>query len=546
MLDLARLADAIRYEGGVSRRLFLAYSSALASLPLLAARTEAADRTKFDTDPFSLGVASGDPDATSVVLWTRLAPKPLQGDGGMKPEAVRVAWELAEDEAFTKGVTKGEAIASPVLGHSVHVEAKGLKPDRWYFYRFRAGEATSPIGRTRTLPPAESLPEKLTFAFASCQHYEQGYYTAYGQMLKDTPDLVFHLGDYIYEYPHDPKSKAKRVRQHTGPKDRKIKTLNEYRERHALYRADAYLNKMHAACPWFVTWDDHEFDNNYANDIQEEQPNGAPRTPPAEFLLQRAAAYQAYYEFMPLRKRSLPHGADMMLYRKARFGRLAEFFVLDTRQYRTPQPNNDGLKPLNAEALKNTNTLLGRRQKGWLQAGLLQSTGTWNVLAQQVMMLMAAFPIKGKDDTDDEPKYAMDQWPGYAFERMELLRWLAERKIANPVVLTGDIHTNWANDLRIDDRQTDSPVVASEFVCTSISSGGNSSWINAEAQKVLPAKNPGVRFLNGERGYVRCVVTPKTWQSDYVVCEDVLQPNGKIATRASFVIEAGQPGLKKA
>jgi alkaline phosphatase D len=547
MLDLSRLADAIRYEGGVSRRLFLAYGSALATLPLLASRTEAADRTKFDADPFSLGVASGDPDASSVLLWTRLAPKPAEPEGGMKAEAVKVTWEIAEDEAFTRGVTKGDAIASPALGHSVHVEARGLKPDRWYFFRFRAGDATSPIGRTRTLPDAESTPDKLTFAFASCQHFEQGYYTAYSQMLKDTPDLVFHLGDYIYEYPHNPKAKAKLVRKHTGPKDRKIKTLNDYRERHAQYRSDPYLNKMHAACPWFVTWDDHEFDNNYANDIQEKQPKNAPRTAPADFLLQRAAAYQAYYEFMPLRKRSLPRGADMTLYRKASFGRLAEFFVLDTRQYRTPQPNGDGMKPLNAEALKNTNTILGRKQKGWLQASLLESTGTWNVLAQQVMMAMVGFPIKGdKDEAGDEPKFAMDQWPGYAYERIELMRWLAERKISNPVVLTGDIHTNWANDLRIDDRKSDSPVVATEFVCTSISSGGNASWVTPEAQKVISSKNPGVRFVNGERGYVRCVVTPKTWQSDYVVCEDVLQAAGKIATRASFVVEAGQAGVKKA
>jgi alkaline phosphatase D len=539
MLDLSRIPEAVRSEGGVSRRLFLAYGAALAALPSLSLRTTAADRkTSFSSDPFSLGVASGDPDATSVVLWTKLAPSPLDPDGGMKPEAVAVTWEIAEDEAMTKVVRSGSAVAAPQLGHAIHVVAAGLKPDRWYWFRFRAGDATSPIGRTRTLPAADAMPDRLKLAFASCQHYEQGYYTAYEQMARDDVDLVFHLGDYIYEYPHRPNTKL--VRKHTGRTDSKIKTLDDYRGRHALYRSDPLLHGMHARCPWFVTWDDHEFDNNYANDVQEEQRDGTPRANPVDFLVQRAAAYQAYYEFMPLRPRSLPRGPDMLLYRKASFGRLAEFFVLDTRQYRTVQPNGDGLKPLNEEALKDTNTILGRQQRGWLQAGLITSLATWNVLAQQVMMGMVGFPIM------DGLKYAMDQWPGYARERMDLVRFLAERRVPNPIVLTGDIHTNWVNNLRVDDREPDTPVVATEFVGTSISSGGNSSWINPEAREKLPALNPCVQFLNGERGYVRCTVTPSTWTSDYVVVEDVLRPDGKVQTRASFVVEAGRPGAKPA
>lgn len=537
MLDLNRIPEAVRSEGGISRRLFLAYGAALAALPSLATRATAADRkVTFVADPFGLGVASGDPDATSVVLWTKLAPKPLDPDGGMKPEPVAVVWEVAEDEMMKKVVARGTAIATPQLGHTIHAEVGGLQPSRWYFYRFTAGDAVSPIGRTRTLPAAESVPEKLKFAFASCQHYEQGLYTAYDQMAKDDLDLVFHLGDYIYEYP----GVDKRVRKHTGPKNNKIKTLADYRERHALYRSDPLLHGMHARCPWFVTWDDHEFDNNYANDVQEEQPKGRAKADPVDFLVQRAAAYQAYYEMMPLRRRSLPNGPDMLLYRKASFGRLAEFFVLDTRQYRTPQPNNDGLKPLNDEALRKTNTILGRKQRGWLDAGLITSTATWNVLAQQVMMAMVAFPL------GDEPKYAMDQWPGYAYERMDLVRFFADRRVPNPVVLTGDIHTNWVNDLRVDDRNPETSIVATEFVCTSISSGGNSSWVTAEAQELIPQRNPGVRFVNGERGYVRCTVTPKQWISDYVVVEDVTKPGGKVLTRASFVVESGKPGATKA
>lgn len=538
MLNWRRLAEAVRYEGGVSRRLFLAYGAALAALPTWRTRTQASGaRPRFDANPFSLGVASGDPDASSVVLWTKLAPKPLSPDGGMKPEPVQVAWQLAEDEAMTKVVAKGTTLAIPQLGHSVHVEAKGLNPNRWYWYRFTCGDAVSPIGHTRTLPTNSVLPEKLKFAFASCQHYEQGLYTAYDQMAKDDLDLVFHLGDYIYEQPN--RETAKTVRKHTGPKDVKIKSLADYRERHALYRADPLLHKMHAQCPWFVTWDDHEFDNNYANDIQEEQPKGKAKADPVDFLVQRAAAYQAYYEFMPLRSRSLPRGPHMLLYRKASFGRLAQLFILDTRQYRTDQPNGDGLKPLNEEALNKTNTILGRKQRGWLNAGLLSSTAIWNVLAQQVMMAMVEFKLS------DRSGFPMDKWSGYAHERMELVRFLAERKVANPVVLTGDIHSNWANELRVDDRRHDSPIVATEFVGTSISSGGNGPKSVAGLDKLL-ADNPCVKFHDRQRGYVRCTVTPKSWTSDYVEVEDVLHPGGKVVTAASFVVEAGSPAIKKA
>jgi alkaline phosphatase D len=536
MLDLTQLPQAVRAEGGLTRRLFLAYGAALAAVPHLATRAIAADRrVTFPADPFTLGVASGDPDPTSVVLWTRLAPDPADPDGGMKPDMVPVSWEVAEDDAFKKVVARGTAVATPQLGHTVHAEARGLRPDRWYWYRFRAGDAASPVGRTRTLPAADANPDKLRFAFASCQHYEQGLFTAYDQMMKDELDLVVHLGDYIYEYaPVD-----KRVRKHTGPTKNKITTLADYRQRYMQYRADPLLHGMHAKCPWLVTPDDHEFDNNYAGEVQEAQPKGVAKADPADFLARRAAAYQAYYEMMPLRPRSLPTGPDMLLYRKAAFGRLAEFFVLDTRQYRTPQPNGDGTKPLVGEALRPTNTLLGRRQRGWLEAGLLISTATWNVLAQQVMMGLVEITSAARSG------YSMDQWPGAVHERIALVKFLADRKVPNPVVLTGDIHSNWVNDLRADDRQHDTPVVATEFVGTSLSSGGN-GVDQPKGVDALLAANPGVKYHNRERGYVRCTITPGTWASDYVVVEDVTKPGGKVLTRTSFVVEAGQPGAKKA
>ncbi len=521
------LRAAARREGGMSRRLFLAFGAALAGLPGLTQTACSARTAAFQADPFRLGVASGDPDHESVVLWTRLAPQPLEPDGGMGPERVPVIWEVAHDEGFTRIAAQGTTQAGPLLGHSVHVEARGLQPDRWYWYRFRAANAESPVGRTRTLPDPGANPARLRFAVASCQHYETGLYSAYAAMAKDDLDLVCFLGDYIYEAA----GRDGLVRKHAGPK---LTTLADYRIRYAQYRSDPLLAAMHARCPWLLTWDDHEVENNYAGDISERT-----AADPVEFLIHRAQAYQAYYETMPLRRNAAPRGPDMRLYRRASFGKLAEFFVLDTRQYRTDQPNGDRASDLNAAALNPSNSLLGRTQREWLQQGLAASAGTWNVLAQQVMMALV--------DTapGDERRYSMDQWPGAAHERMELVRFMQERRVANPVVLTGDIHSNWVNDLRVDDRRPELPVVATEYVGTSISSGGNGSEA-AAARAVLQAQNPCVRFHNRERGYVRCQVTQAQWRSDYVVVPDVVKPGAPAAVRASFVAEAGRPGAHPA
>lgn len=529
MLDLSHLREAVRHENGVSRRLFLAYGAALTALPLLGGRTQGAVRRRmaFNSDPFSLGVASGDPTHSGVVLWTKLAPQPFEPAGGLPPDAVPVAWEIARDEALKDVIQRGMAVATPELGHTVHVEVEGLQPDRWYWFRFHAGDATSPIGRTRTLPEPSALPDRLRFGVASCQHYEFGLYTAYEHMAKDELDLVFHLGDYIYEYA----ARDNLVRKHLGGK---LKSLADYRLRYAQYRADPLLQRMHTRCPWFVTWDDHELENNYANNISAQA-----GVDPVEFLAMRAHAYQAYYEMMPLRTKSLPSGPHLQLYRQARFGKLAEFMILDTRQYRSDQPNNDGAGELNAAALDPQQSLLGKTQADWLKKSLKESHGTWNVLAQQVMMGMVDF-IPG-----DVQKYAMDQWPGYAHERMELVQFLADQKIANPVVLTGDIHSNWVNDLRVDDRRPETPIVATEIVGTSISSGGNGQRDVPNLGSLL-AENPCIKFHNRQRGYVRCTVTPQEWRSDFVVVEDISQPGAPAVQLASYVVEAGQPGAKPA
>ena len=266
MMNFSNLEDYLRYEGGLSRRLFLSYTAALSAVPFLGTGC-ASNRVKanFENNPFTLGVASGDPDSDGMVLWTKLAPKPLQLDSGMPIEGyVDVSWEIANDEEFKNIIKSGTAQASSSLGYSVHVEAEGLKSDNWYFYRFHCGNYTSRVGQTRTMPQANADVQKLKFAMTSCQHYESGLYTAYEQMAADNVDLVFHLGDYIYEYA----GKDGRVRKHIG---KEIETLAEYRQRYAQYRLDKHLQMMHAKCPWLVTWDDHEFDNNWADEVSEKK-----------------------------------------------------------------------------------------------------------------------------------------------------------------------------------------------------------------------------------------------------------------------------------
>lgn len=515
------ISDALR----LSRRSFLLATSSLAAAALWSSRAFGAVTRYpvFSNYPFQLGVASGDPTSDGVVLWTRLAPRPLDG-GGMAPEPVEVAWAVAEDEQMTRVVSKGTTVAKSDWAHSVHVEVSGLRPDRWYWYQFKAGTEVSPKGRTRTLPLAGSRPSRLRFAFASCQHYETGYYTAYDHMAREDLDLVFHLGDYIYEGGIGT----------TGPRrhnSKEIYSLEDYRNRLALYKSDAALRTMHAAAPWIVTWDDHEVDNNYANDISEEK-----GVAPEQLLRRRAAAYKAYYEHMPLRRASLPHGPDLKLHRRVAYGTLAEFFVLDTRQYRTDQPCGDGNKPPCDEVMNPAATLLGRRQRNWLFDGLDRSKATWNVLAQQIMMARV-------DRTPGAvAAYSMDQWPGYEVERRQVLKHFQTRRISNPVVLAGDIHTNWANELLVDFDNLESRAVATEFVGTSISSSGDGVNVpkNIDA---LQSENPFVKFHNAERGYVRCEVTPAQWRSDYRVVEYVTRPGAPLVTRRSFVVETGRPRL---
>ncbi len=515
----------------MSRRTFVAASASFAVAALLSTsrlRGATAAAPKFSAYPFSLGIASGDPTPDGVVLWTRLAPTPLEPGGGMPAQAVEVSWQLTDDEAMTRVVRAGTAVANPQWGHSVHVEVEGLRPDRWYWYQFKVGGEVSPKGRTRTMPAANSTPERLRFAFASCQHYETGLYTAYEHMVREDIDLIVHLGDYIYEGA----AREGQLRRHNSAE---IVTLDDYRARYALYKLDPALQAAHAMAPWIVTWDDHEVENNYAATI----PQLTSKHPPADFLRRRAAAYQAYFETMPLRRTQLPSGPDMLLYRGLNFGRLAQFHVLDTRQYRSDQPQGDGRKPPSPVLLDPKGTLLGAQQREWLSAGLERSPATWNILAQQVMMARVDL------EKGDRVMHSMDQWPGYEFERRRVLQHFRDKKIKNPVVLTGDIHSNWANELMLDQDRPGSPNVGVEFVGTSISSSGDGTATPKSAEHLL-AENPFLKFHNTERGYVHCEVTPAQWKTDFKTVPFVTRSGAPLNSRARFVVESGRPILQTA
>lgn len=502
----------------VTRRTFL---GSLPLWPLVAAQARPDRWRPSSLDPFSLGVASGEPASGGFVIWTRLAPDPLNG-GGMPPVAVSVGWEVARDDRLQSVVRRGRVVAHPERAHAVHVEIDGLQPDRWYFYRFRVGDTVSPVGRARTLPMAGAIVSRLRFAFASCQHFEQGYFTAYRHMADEDLAVVFHLGDYIYESAPD----DGRARRHRGPE---LFTLQDYRNRYAQYKLDPNLQAAHAACPWIVTWDDHEVADNYAGAISEND------DPAPAFLARRAAAYQAYYEHMPLRRASRPRGADARMYRGFAFGGLTSCCVLDTRQYRTDQPCGDNTTWPCAAMNDPRATMLGADQERWLLDRFRTSRARWNVVPQQVMMANVNRRQNGRD------RYSMDSWAGYEVERRRLLDLFAAHRDRNPVVLTGDLHSSWVNDLRV---HADGPTVATEFVGTSISSGGDGQDFPRHMEAVL-ADNPFVRFYNEQRGYVSCDVDQDTLRAAYRVVDYVSEPGASCRTRATFVVESGRPGAHR-
>jgi alkaline phosphatase D len=509
----------------LSRRRFL--RRALTAAPALLIRQSP---VRFSTNPFTLGVASGYPLPDGVALWTRLAPSPLLG-GGMGPESVLVNWEVSTDDRMANVVRRGTAVAASEWAHSVHVEVKGLEPDRWYWYRFHAGNEESTMGRTRTAPEVAASPDGLRFAFCSCQQYEHGYYAAYRHMVEDEPDLIIHRGDYIYE-----EDWGTKIRRHSAPEPA---TLEDYRNRHAEYRSDPDLQAAHATCPWIVTWDDHEVDNDYAGLVNEHL------RPREWFRQRRAAAYRAYYEHMPVRSMQTPLGEQCRLYTNVRFGQLAEFQVLDDRQYRSPQacppPAEGGSRVVNElecpELADPSRTLLGDRQERWLFRNLDRSEARWNVLAQQT--LMAEYdrtPGPGRS-------FWTDGWDGYPAARQRILTFLAERKPSNPFVIGGDVHAFWACDLKTDFRDERAPAVASEIVGSSITS---QSGLTAEIGEELKKDNPHVHYANGDaKGYALVDLRQADAITKLRAVDDVTDKNSGISTIGTYIIESGRPGLQR-
>jgi alkaline phosphatase D len=488
----------------------------------------------FAAYPFALGVASGDPAPEGFVIWTKIAPKPLERGGGMPKKPVEVEWSVATDERMRQVAQKGNTIAHPELGHAVHVEVGGLQPARDYFYQFTIAGERSRVGRARTLPPAGAPVAQLRFGVAGCQRYEYGLFTAFRHLATERFDFVFHYGDYIYEprvvRPGESLLALPVVRVMPGEPD-ECYTLDDYRYRYSLYQLDPDLQAAHAAAPFIMSYDDHEVVNDWAGDTTVQN------TPSELFLLRRAAAFQAWYEHLPVRRAQLPRGPDILAYRRFAIGDLLAMHVLDTRLFRSRQACGGGIKVNCAEALEPHRTMLGETQERWLYDGFKSAKAHWTLLAQQVIMM--------RNDRDADPNVFgpnMDKWDGAVAARDRLFTAIEAAKVANIVVVTGDVHQNWAGELKKNFADEKSATLGVEFVATSVASGGDGFDIN-DNFKALLQQDPHIKFFNSQRGYVRHVVTPNRWQADFQVLDKVSVPDGRVSTRKSFVVESGKSGL---
>ncbi|GAB3481040.1 alkaline phosphatase D family protein [Amycolatopsis cihanbeyliensis] len=501
----------------VHRRLFLATGIAAGGTLAVPGLSAAGAGTAALRYPFHLGVASGDPRPDRLVLWTRLATAPLDLDGGMGDKNILVEWQLATDEKFANIAASGNAVAVPGEGHSIHAEPRGLSPGTEYFYRFKAGEHISPVGRTRTAPAAGSAPGSLTFAFASCQHFEEGWYHAHRFIAEDEPDLVLFLGDYMYE---NNSGRGNLVRGYVEFDE--VNRLVEHRLRYAQHRLDPDLKAAHAAAPWLPVFDDHELENNWWG-VNFDQPE------------RKQPAFQAFWENMPLPRSMKPENSAIPLYRTITWGTLARFHMLDTRQYRWKQaPNNNNT---NCGELRRTDrTLIGDAQEKWLLDSLTARDSGWDFLGQQVF-----FAQRDGDGRASTCDVSEDAWDGYPANRERIVRGWIDRKVRNPVVLTGDVHRHWASDLRLNYHDHDSPVVGTELVTTSITSRGSTTPPDNLDE------NPHLRYIGHQRGYVRARVTPDQLTAEFMGVSSVLVRDPaqvELSVVKRFHVADGLPGLQ--
>ncbi|MBK1783024.1 alkaline phosphatase D family protein [Prauserella cavernicola] len=515
-----------RFLAGVSA---VAGAAALAQLPV--GRAAATTRPSGGDHPFRLGVASGDPTSTGMVLWTRLVPEPFEPGGGMEPRRVPVQWQVARDERFRHPVATGSAWALPELAHSVHVEVEGLAPDREWFYRFRYRGHVSPVGRTRTTPRPGGPAGSLEFAFASCQDWASGYYPSYRHLAREDLDLVLHLGDYVYEGGIPADGGYRKVATPEVLRSEPL-DLERWRMQYALYKSDPDLQLAHARFPWLVTWDDHEVKNDYAGTEQEQA---------GDISALRAAAYQAWYEHQPVRA---PARHDALggprIYRRTNWGRLAQLDVVDGRQYRSVPPCGWGEADACAAAYAPEVTMLGRTQEKWLYDGFAPSSATWNVLGSNVLL------ARLDHDGPDGSRLWHDAWDGFPAARTRLTDAWARHGVRNPVVVTGDWHSTFVNDIHTDFDRPDSPVIATEFVGTSISSNGDGEVYGPYYGPMIK-HNPHIRFFDGDRrGYVRCRVDTSEFRTDLRMVDTVSRRDAAESTFASFVVERDRPEAQRA
>ena len=553
--------------GGLDRRSFLAIGAAATGAVLLPAAPALAGRTaRASGDVFTLGVASGDPLPDSVILWTRLAAKPLELDGGMGTASATVEWEIASDEAFTQNRQSGSVEATATYGHSVHVDVKGLTPDSWYYYRFKHGTEISTVGRTRTTPELGGSMSQLVVGQTSCANWQSGYYQLYDDLADQQPDYWLALGDYIYEY-GDMGYLRPTQKKPTRPMPWKTEpfTVGEYRRQYGLYRSDPSLQRLHAAAPYSVVWDDHEVDNNFTAS----KSGGDGQKDKGKFLARRAAGFQAFWENHAIRvAQPTPNPKSMTIYREITWGTLATFLMLDGRQYRSDQPGNNTENDFgkwNTGMVNPKATMLGAAQEAWLTGRLQESTAQWTFMAQQTVLsdingsVGLGLPVDGL--------YNYDSWDGYWAARDRLAKAITTSQVRNPVVLTGDFHCNLAFDVLDEwpdpqDFKTMADCIAATKawkgtpIAAEIAAGAISSpTFFGEGGVVAAAGPPTLKFTPWARygellsnGYALHVITPESDSAQFRVCvssNKASTPKGKPRADKTIVIADGVPGVSE-
>ncbi|MFF7183220.1 alkaline phosphatase D family protein [Streptomyces sp. NPDC008121] len=492
---------------------------------------------------FLHGVASGDPLPDGVLLWTRITPTAAASAGsGIGPE-VNVAWEISRNAAFQPVAATGVVKATPAADHTVKVDVRGLQHSTTYFYRFVVGAVQSPVGQTRTAPLYESS-TPLRFGVVSCANWEAGYFSAYRHIAAcNDLDAVVHLGDYIYEYASGvyPET-ADVVRKHAPVHE--ITTLADYRARHAKYKTDPDLQALHRAHAVVAIWDDHEFaDDAWSGGAIDHTPEEA-----GDWAARVSAAKQAYFEWMPVR----PSIAGTV-YRKLRFGKLADLNLLDLRSFRSQQASTGS-----GTVDQPGRTITGRAQLDWLKSSLSDSKALWKFVGTSVMISPVAFgslPARLLSPIVEMlglPKDGLavntDQWDGYTSDRRELLAHISGQGVSNTVFLTGDIHMAWANDVPLDAATYPvSPSVATEFVVTSVTADNLDDTLHVPAHSVSLLANAAIRSSNSHvkwldmdsHGYAILDVTEAHAQMDYYAISDKTRRDASAELVASHRTLAG-------